>query len=1183
MTHTLVTLDLSATPLSGRNLIEASAGTGKTYTIAALYLRLVVEEKISVDRILVVTFTEAATQELAERIRGRLREALSFLEGAPHEDPFYATLFSEKEGRGEAAGRLRAALRNFDEAAIFTIHGFCRRLLSDHAFETGSPLDMELVTDLNHLKQRAVEDYYRRMVEGASALYAAWIKDRKILPEGLLAFLSFSTPLSRITFLPDSEPLPVADVEMRFAELQQRAALVWEKEQESALAILATDPALNRNKYRKGADKKAGAAARALFSGSIPFGDTKDLEKLSRATLQAAAKKGKAVAENPLFEVMEPLLEALDELKALYEGNLVAHCIALARYVDETMDREKERAGIMGFDDLLSRVAGALGANGGERLARSVGQNYDAALIDEFQDTDPEQYEIFDQLFKETTLFMIGDPKQAIYGFRGADIFAYLRAAGEAEKGYTLDVNYRSTRGMVRAVNTFFSRGTSPFLFEQIHFSPVKSAGDEGEETLTIDGSPVSAMVVQRFEAGEKPLSKEAAQNLCIDLCGSEMVSLLSLGRQGRACIGDAPLSEKHVAVIVRTNDQARAVKNHLTSLGIHAVLYSSGNIFDSEEAEETVLFLAACLRPWRLSLIKAALGTTLMGLDADTLAALDGSPRDLERWSVRFAEWHALWKEDGFMGMIRGFIKAEEPYERLVGITEGERRVTNMQHLMELLHRESVSRRLSPEGLLRWLSHMRDPASPRLEEHQLHLESDRTAVQIVTIHKSKGLEYGVVFLPFPFMGYREPKGGALYHGEEGRLVYDAGSEELEEHMALAAGESLAEELRLLYVALTRARHHMVIPWGRVKGMERSAMARLLHAPESASAPEAASLVSALGEHELATHLHEVAAASQGAVDVRLCEPEEEVQTLSFKEDSTELAPARRFGGTPPEPRVVTSFSGLASSGRESGEADHDARAHAKPDDEIPPEGIFAFPKGATPGTFMHTLFETIPFDADDEARDAACADLLSRHGYDPEDWEEPVSTMVAQVLSTPLESFGTPFVLREVSAGSRLHEMEFTFPLKRVSAEALNEVLNRWGYGSFDDGELIMEGLRFSPVQGYLKGFVDLIFQVGDGFGIIDWKSNHLGNSPERYGKEALARAMGEHHYGLQYLLYTVALNRHLALKLGEAYDYDTHMAGSWYLFLRGVDGTGNGVFYDRPEEGCIRELDELLIECQA
>lgn len=1178
MTTNLLPLDLHATPLAGRNLIEASAGTGKTYTIAALYLRLVVEEKLSVDRILVVTFTEAATQELAERIRGRLREALSYLEGASGEEPFYAALFSDADALRDAAGRLRAALRNFDEAAIFTIHGFCRRLLADHAFEVGSPLDMELVTDLSGLKQRAVQDYYRQMVDGASPLYAAWIKDRKILPEDLSGFLSFSTPLSRIAFLPEGEPVDATQCEARFQECLDRAKLVWEEQGQAALQILATDAALNRNKYRKGVEKKAETAARALFSGAVPFGEIKDLEKLCLSTLTAATKKGKAVAENPLFGVMDALVEELDELKALYEGNHIAHLIALARYVDETMAREKARAGVMGFDDLLSRVAGALAGEGGDALARGVGQRYDAALIDEFQDTDPEQYEIFDRLFKEATLFMIGDPKQAIYGFRGADIFAYLRAAGEAEKGYTLDVNYRSTRGMVQAVNSLFSRGAFPFLFHDIGFSPVKSAGKDDEETLTLDGKGVPPLLVQRFEAGEKPLSKEAAQNLCIDLCGAELVSLLAMGRQGRALIGTAPLSEKDVAVIVRTNDQARAVKDHLTALGVHAVLYSSGNIFDSEEAEEVALFLAACLRPWRLSLVKAALATCMMGLDAEAIAALDDSPAELERWSVLFAEWHSLWKAEGFVQMIRHVLRAREPYERLVGLTDGERRVTNMQHLAGLLHREATSRRLSPEGLLRWLSRMRDPASPRLEEHQLHLESDRTAVQIVTIHKSKGLEYGVVFLPFPFMGYREPKGGALYHEGEGKLVYDAGSESLDEHMALAAGEALAEELRLLYVALTRSRHHLVIPWGRVKGWERSALARLLHAPESASAEEAAALIASMGEHEVVTHLHGLETSAGGAVAIRLCEPEDSVP-LVFQEADTELAPARRFAGRLPDPQAVTSFSGLVSAGKESREADYDAWTLKKPDDGIPAEGIFAFPKGAAPGTFLHTLFETLPFDADGEARKAACGDLLSRHGYDPETWGEPVSGMVAQVLAAPLESDGASFTLAGVPAEKRLHEMEFTFPLKRITPGALNEVLNRWGYGALASGELIMEGLSFSPIQGYLKGFVDLIFQVGDGFGIVDWKSNHLGNSPESYGREALARAMGEHHYGLQYLFYTVALHRHLSLKLGEGYDYDTHMAGAWYIFLRGVDGSGNGVFFDRPEEGCVRELDELLI----
>ncbi|WP_300669705.1 exodeoxyribonuclease V subunit beta [Desulfoluna sp.] len=1177
---TLATLRLDATPLAGRNLIEASAGTGKTYTIAALYLRLVVEEKMSVDRILVVTFTEAATQELAERIRERLREALHFLEGTPNDDSLYASLFPDGAAHNDAARRLRTALRNFDEAAIFTIHGFCRRLLSDHAFESGSPLDMELVTDLSHLKQRAVQDYYRRMVEGATSLYAAWLKDQKILPESLLRFLSFSTPLSRISFLPEGEPVSAAECEAQCLTSLGRASRIWGQEKENALRIIATDPALNRNKYRKGVERKAEAAARDLFSGSVPFGEMKDLEKLSLSTLCAATKKGKAVEENPLFGIMDTLLEDLEDLKIIYERNHMAHLIALARYVDETLSKDKESAGIMGFDDLLSRVARALGDDGGDTLARGVSQNYDAALIDEFQDTDPEQYEIFDRLFKETTLFMIGDPKQAIYGFRGADIFAYLRAAGEAEKGYTLDVNYRSTNGMVQAVNTLFSRGDAPFLFDRILFAPVKSAGGDNAETLTLDSEPISPLLIQRFEAGEKPLSKEVAQNLCIDLCGAELVSLLRMGREGRALIGAAPFTEKDVAVIVRTNDQARAVKNHLTTLGVHAVLYSSGNIFDSEEAEETALLLAACLRPWRLSLVKAALATRMIGLDAEAIAALDTSPLQLEHWSVLFAEWHALWKEESFMRMIRRFIRAQEPYERLMGLTDGERRVTNMQHLIALLHRETMTRRLSPEGLLRWLSRMRDPASPRLEEHQLHLESDRTAVQIVTIHKSKGLEYGVVFLPFPFMGYREPKGGALYHEGEDALVYDVGSEDLEEHRALAAGEALAEELRLLYVALTRACHHMVIPWGRVKGFERSAMARLLHAPESRSAEEAASLIVSRNEHDLVTDLHELESASTGAVTIQLCEQDEESIPLTFQETQAELAPARQFKGRLPDPRIVTSFSGLASSGRESHEADYDAWVHKKPEEEVPAEGIFAFPKGAGPGTFMHTLFETLPFDAEESVRTSACRELLLRHGYDTELWTEAISGMVREVLNTPLNAFETPFTLAEVPVRERLHEMEFTFPLKRITPGALKEVLNRWGYGPLEGGELRMEGLSFSPIQGYLKGFVDLIFQVGKGFGIIDWKSNHLGNSPEDYHKQALAHAMSEHHYGLQYLLYTVALNRHLALKLGEAYDYEVHMAGAWYVFLRGVDGSGKGVYFDRPEEGCIRELDALLID---
>ena len=1041
---------------------------------------------------------------------------------------------------------------------------------------------MELVTDLSHLKERAVVDYYRTMVEGASPLFASWLRFKKLVPETLGAFLSFSTPVSKISFLPEGEPQPTDEIEAGFERQLALARSVWESEKERALAIIASDPALNRNKYRKGSELKMAAEAEGLFSGNIPFGDLKNLEKLSLKTLISACKKGKMVEENPLFTQMDDLVDALGLLKEAFDANHRAHRIALAHYVEERMEKEKHRASIMGFDDLLSNVAEALHGERGPELASRVGERFQAALIDEFQDTDPQQYFIFARLFgggQGKTLFMIGDPKQAIYGFRGADIFAYLHAAGEAQKGYTLDTNWRSTDAMVRGVNTLFKRGESPFLFDAIEFQPVGSAGKADEKPLTVDGKTLPAMVMPRFESEGKPLSREKAETLCITICATKMAELLKLGREGRAKLGDESLSEKDLAVIVRTNNQARAVKERLTQLGIHAVLYSSGNIFDSEEAEELVRLLGACLRPWRLHLIRGALATAMLGLDASEIEALDENPKELDRWTLAFTECHTLWQERGFMPMFRRLLAEFGVEERLIRLTEGERRLTNLSHLTGLLHRESVEKKRQPEALLRWLQRMMDPSSPRLEEHQLQLESDRRAVQIVTIHKSKGLEYPVVFLPFPYMGYRKPDDRALCHAPEGGMLCDLGSEDFEIHLEKATNESLAEELRLLYVALTRARCHLLFPWGPVSGWERSAMAKLLQVPEAQGAPQLVSAMKGMGNEAVSDVLETLAAQDAGAFETFLVDPDGDAQALGFLEEELNLSPARRIETPLAEPQIITSFSGLVASGKESREADYDAWTPRPTVDDTPAEGIFAFPKGAGPGTFMHTVFETVPFDADEPTRKAICGDLLTRHGFDAEIWEESMATMVADVMHAPMTDAETPFTLSEVTPEMRLHEMEFTFPLKRITPGELESVLSTWGYGIQKTGEVMMEGLSFSPLKGYLKGYIDLIFCVNGRYGVLDWKSNHLGNSCEKYDTKALTEAMESHRYTLQFLLYTVALCRHLKLKLGDAFDYDTHMAGCWYLFVRGVDEKGHGVYFNRPEKGCIEALDELLI----
>ena len=937
------------------------------------------------------------------------------------------------------------------------------------------------------------------------------------------------------------------------------------------------------------------------------------------------------------------------------------------RTVRSELAARKLNKNMIYYDDLLLLLDRALCGRGADSLAAIVREKFKAALIDEFQDTDAIQYAIFEKIFGggKSTLFLIGDPKQAIYAFRGADIFTYMDAARRAALRFTLTENWRSEPGLTEAVNTVFAHPCLPFVYPEIGFKPAQPAAKKQHEAFQVAGGkepPLQIWLVDTERISEgKPITTTNAREVIPGAVAGEISRLLMLARNGRTVIGDRPLREGDIAVLVRRNAEAQLVRQALAELGIHSVLYNIGHLFDTPEAMEVERILTSIADPSDERFLKIALATEMLGATGEMLDHLTRDEAAWEEWLVRFGEYHDLWNRNGFFRMFRHLLSREAVLPRLMSLLDGERRCTNILHLSEVLHQASVENNLNMFGLVKWLAAQRDSGTPRLDEHQLRLESDENAVKLVTIHKSKGLEYPVVFCPFIGDGSRlsrrdEP---ITFHDEanEMRLTLDLGSSRRDESAKLAEKEQLAENLRLLYVAMTRAKHRCYLVWGRFKDAETSAPAYLFHQPRSGEQerlPDAvAARFSTLDDEGLRIDLREVQAGTNGLIDVRDM-PLERGTVLLPPEAETFALECRPFSGSIPRDWGIASFSSVIGSQSRTPESTDrdDAPAPATTIEEhlaeplpaglvapdlhhlegqsqelrtppLPPfeEGrvggfnvdMFDFPKGAPAGIFLHELFENLDFTLQDkEAITELIEDKLKAHGFESF-WTSAIYDMIKKVLEVPLDSLDGTFSLSQVPKVDRLSELGFYFPLRRLSDRRLRDVFScclkdrskgfsgpstgtpqspepppnptppfsKGGRGGFQLLPSSMGRLNFKPLEGFMRGFIDLVFRFRERFYIVDWKSNFLGGRTEDYRQASLQKAMEEGFYHLQYHLYTVAVHKYLETRV-PAYRYESHFGGVFYLFLRGIDpakGGDYGVYRHRPPAADIEALCSTLI----
>jgi exodeoxyribonuclease V beta subunit len=1186
------------TPLEGANLVEASAGTGKTYTITGLFLRLLLEKNLAVHQILVVTFTEAATEELKDKIRSRIREAVEAFSKGKSEKPFLDKLVKRQASAEKALSLLRDALRSFDEASIFTIHGFCRRMLHENAFESGSLFDTELVADPSAMIQESVDDFWRLHLYTASPLFVDYARSKDFTPEGLVSLLRSKMNQPFLRIIPEDEGSDTDPQEKRFRDAFSSARKAWSSSKAEVSRLLTSYEGFNRVQYSGTRIEAWLKEMDALFTyGENASGLFPGFRKFCRSEVATGMRKGFAPPDHSFFDRCEDLYQSSQELESVFARRLLGLKVKLFKVVGEALSKRKIERNVQTFDDLLLKLQAALEGRGGKDLAIAIRRKYRAALIDEFQDTDPVQYDIFQSIFGrgESILFLVGDPKQSIYGFRGADIFAYMEAVDKVDVRYTLTENWRSDPELIKSINALFGNVKPAFVFEKIPFEPAKAARGRENGLLRIEGKkePFTLWFMDRekWAAENGVINKEVARAQLPGLVAEEITRLLNLGKQKRALIGERHLRANDIAVLVRQNREALLVQRALSERNVPSVLYSTQNLFDSHEALEMERFLAAAAEPNAESLIKAALTTDMLGIAGEELEELTLDEARWENWLVKFREYQERWQEEGFFRMFRFFLKDERVLTRLMAFGEGERSNTNILHLMEVLHQASVERKLNMTGLLKWLSEQRDPDAPRSDEHQLRLESDENAVKLVTIHKSKGLEYPIVFCPFSWDGVRSKKDAAplLFHNPQKgmEVIFDLGSDDRETHKAMADKEELAENLRLLYVALTRAKYRAYLVWGRFRDAETSAPAYLLHAPPGKPSDN---LVEALAENfrkvpdkELLSRARSLIKKPAATVEV-IKDLEAALTRFSPLPEEMQIHPPKGFAARIDRQWKISSFSALVSDKVHGEEGtDYDAATSVGPEDPLrmieEPAGIFAFPKGAKAGTFLHDVFEHLDFcSAMGPSREELVKEKLAQYGYDLS-WLEIVCGMLDKVLRVPLDPERQDFCLSRVRMEERLNELEFYFPLKALPPETLRRILA--GGDLRQEVPERIERLNFSPLRGFMKGFMDMVFRFEDRYYLVDWKSNFLGASVEDYALENLTRAMEENFYTLQYTFYTLAINQYLRVR-AQGYDYDRHFGGVFYVFLRGVDpgkGPGFGVYRDKPRRDLIEALSEELI----
>lgn len=1120
MNTTYKKFDVTKVQLQGSNLIEASAGTGKTYSIAILALRLLVEKDISIQQLLMVTFTKAAVAELEQRIRLFIRYGYQVaLQQEVKDEKINYIVKQEikKSGVKLVLDRLKKAVLSLDETSALTIHSFCQQTLTQFAFETGQAFGQEPLEDKTAVLADEVNAFWRKYVSVIPVVLLRRLRSADLSRENITTILNAHLGHKRYPSYNavTTYKLGTDDCSQFIAEIGELSKVLADKWQD-----LESNVETNRQ------DLENRASGNGYAKKVLALTEIEDFQNFIKIIND---KSGSAYIQKLYRDILAALGEINQlesELRAIaIRCNDVLYCLAIQE-ISVKFAQQKAINNLMDFDDMITNLHTAITSTNNSQLLKELQHQYQAVFIDEFQDTDKLQYEIFNTAFGETTiLFYIGDPKQSIYSFRSADIFTYLEAGKNVNQRYQMEINFRSTPAYIAAMNHFF---LPEERFDTFGF----------EERKSITYIPVSSPH-QRYDIGIcygnelQPALKiiETANNS--EIIGgviNEVQNLLSEYAELRTSNGNRVIAPSDIGILVRSNRQANELKSALAKVGIPAIAIGNSKVLQSNEAKQLLFVLDAMLNSNRGKINRALLGA-LAGKNIDDLLKLDD-----EVLVPLFKEYFRIWNDDGAYAALLKFSKDFNFYENLIvnNIEAGDRMMANVMQIIELLHKTQTKKQFTPLELTSWLSRAIEGVAVEGDEFVQRIESDEDAVRIVTIHKSKGLEYKIVIAPFLDLNSEERLFSTFR--DEDRAAYLKGFTEsfTSEQLQQFAAQELQENRRLIYVAVTRAVYNGIIFKNNYGKNKNSALSPFIEALKSN--PNCAVVFEPL----------------QPAAEEKTAEKQKLEEIASNKTASRFKLISDRW-----QKLSYSKISGKNSALR------FDVGAHII---EGYDNFVFrALPRGILIGDMLHYLFENLDFQTTNSWK-WAVKNAIRRYPITAD--EMHLTELVDHTLNTIIKTPTQEFSLSAITSAKKITELEFDFPIDQFSTE---ELLLLAGDGQRLHCKLI------DITGGMMNGKIDLFFEHNGQYFILDWKSNYIGDHVDDYSHLEINTVMNDHNYHLQYLIYTLAVDKYLKRKLKD-YSYDKHFGGVIYIFLRGArKGKNSGVFFTKPLERKIRALDQL------
>ena len=1186
--------DANTYPLDpGLRLLEASAGTGKTFALAHLCLRLITETRHPLERLLVVTYTEASADELRSRIGQRFQAALEGLEAleaeslAPAADPVLACWLegaTDTTLRRQWISGLLLALEQLDRADITTIHGFCRRTLRRMALSSGAAMDPALETDSTDLLQQVVQDIWRDQLLTLPANQLIGLRQSGLTPEAMTQALRVldgephpCVHSERDDF--DSDAPLAGQLKAWMERCWERFLLLWQRDGETLESCFRSSAAqwkaqgCRDTKPYSGRPRTDRCAVLNRWIADQNGVPSMAAIRAQKSLLRDYFHPGCWCSAARRCGESDPSLAAAElqqSIAALWDGPSERVWRFVLNRALRELNARRTRRGVISFPGLLAAL------DPGEEDApwlEPLRCRYRAVLVDEFQDTDPLQWRLLRRTFAEQKghlLLLVGDPKQAIYRFRGGDLATYLQARRQADRIDALQENFRTTPSLMHALNDLMQPG---LVRSEL---PVPAVEPRSSAQAPPHGCPLKLL----HWSGETPLTKTAlAEELPLRLADAVLRLL-----QERDDLTPAQL-----CLLVSTHRQATDLRRALSSRGLPTRLVSQGDVFETEAAAVLQRLLDALAQPGDERRLRLLACSPLMGWSPEDLGIDSG----LDQLALQLRAWAVQLPTIGLLGCLSDLLDGE----RMAELSDRGRMLGDLQQAarlaQEVMHRQGLDIASAATWLRRERLH---PSEPVPEARQPHSDLVDSAIAVVTVHRSKGLEYPVVICPMLWEGPRVGGGPLWRDGSEGawRLLLDA---RWGRGLDLATQEeaaAMAEAERLAYVALTRARSQLVLVWARATRQEGSPLVSWLFGADAVGQP-----IEQLTDERLSAALAERALA----IDRRCLEPPDPAPRrwcTPAPTDRLSLGAVpqridRRWGRSSYSAWTATSEDPARHElGRDADPEGEEILDEA--DDHWPEDGPLSdFPRGASAGDCLHRILEQVSYQPSPQDPELIEAELR-RAGLDL-GWGPAVQQGLQLVVQTPLGGPLGDLSLEQLGPTHRHPELAFDLPVEQVRTADLVKAFQAQPEARF--GEDYLERLAGLSVnsRGFLTGSIDLVFvDPSERWWVLDWKSNWIGErsgdgsddrcGPRHYTQAAMESQMIHHHYPLQAHLYLVALHRHLLWRL-PGYRPERHLGGYVYVFLRGMPGlrqlgsrTTPGRIVETAPRKRVLALDRLLHE---